>query len=74
MDAAGTVDGGTLTDGAYGYGMVFKLTTSKRGYTFTDLHDFTGGSDGAYLVGILVLDASTNTLDCWQRHVFVSKT
>jgi uncharacterized repeat protein (TIGR03803 family) len=48
MDAAGNLYGTANKDGAYGYGSVFKLTPGNGGWTYTDLHDFTGGSDGAY--------------------------
>ena len=48
------------SDGAYGYGSVFKLTPQYGGWTYTDLHDFTGGTDGAYPYGGLVLDANGN--------------
>lgn len=30
------------------------------GWTFTSLYDFTGGSDGAYPVGGVVMDANGN--------------
>ena len=46
MDNAGALYGTALSDGANGYGSVFKLTPSNGGWTFTSLHDFTGGSDG----------------------------
>jgi uncharacterized repeat protein (TIGR03803 family) len=60
MDAAGNLYGTTYNDGAYGYGSVFKLTRSNGGWTYSDLHDFTGNSDGAWPVGSVVLDASGN--------------
>ena len=47
MDAAGNLYGTTDGDGAYGYGSVFKLTPMNGGWSYTDLHNFTGGSDGA---------------------------
>ena len=46
MDGAGNLYGTTDCDGANGYGNVFKLTPSGNGWTYTSLHDFTGGSDG----------------------------
>jgi uncharacterized repeat protein (TIGR03803 family) len=62
MDAAGnlygTVVGGIRTTSPYG--LVFKLTPSNGDWTYTDLHDFTGGSDGAYPYDGLIKDASGN--------------
>ncbi len=60
MDAAGNLYGTTNGDGAYGYGNVFKLTRSNGSWTYTSLHDFTGGSDGANPVSSLVFDAQGN--------------
>jgi uncharacterized repeat protein (TIGR03803 family) len=55
MDATGNLYGTTLYDGAYEYGSVFELTPSAGGWVFTDLHDFTGGSDGGYGEGSVIL-------------------
>jgi uncharacterized repeat protein (TIGR03803 family) len=60
MDAAGNLYGATNGDGSAGVGMVFKLTRSGSGWTFSLLHDFTGGSDGASPLGSVTLDASGN--------------
>lgn len=60
LDAAGNVYGTSLGTGLYGYGEVFKLTPSNGGWIFTDLHDFTGGADGAYPAGSVFLDANGN--------------
>ncbi len=60
MDAAGNLYGTTTADGAYGYGNVFKLTHSNGSWTYTSLHDFTGGSDGANPYSTLVFDAQGN--------------
>jgi uncharacterized repeat protein (TIGR03803 family) len=60
VDAGGDLYGTTLADGAYGYGSVFRLTPSQGSYTYTDLHDFTGGGDGAYPKGNVILDANGN--------------
>jgi uncharacterized repeat protein (TIGR03803 family) len=60
MDAAGNLYGTTFTTGAYGYGSVFKLTRSGDSWTYTDLHDFTGGSDGGHIYSGLYLDANGN--------------
>jgi uncharacterized repeat protein (TIGR03803 family) len=60
MDQAGTLYGTTLADGAHGYGSVFKLTPGGGGWTYTSLHEFTGGSDGGYPYSNLVFDAKGN--------------
>jgi len=60
MDEAGNLYGTTYADGAYGKGSVFKLTAGSSGWTFTTLHDFTGGSDGANPEATLVMDNSGN--------------
>lgn len=60
MDQAGNLYGTTLCDGRYGYGSVFKLTPSGDIWTYTSLHDFTGGSDGANPFGGVVFDAIGN--------------
>lgn len=60
MDAAGNLYGTTFGDGQYGYGSVFQLTRSSSGWTYTSLHDFTGGSDGANPMCVLVMDSSGN--------------
>ena len=61
MDAAGNIYGTTSRDGAFAQGSVFKLTPSGGGYTFTSLHDFTGGTtDGGVPLGNVILDAAGN--------------
>jgi uncharacterized repeat protein (TIGR03803 family) len=60
MDAAGNLYGTTNADGAFGKGNVFKLSPSTGGWTYTDLHDFTGGSDGGAPLGNLAIDADGN--------------
>ncbi len=60
MDATGNLYGTAFRDGAYGYGSVFKLTPSMGGWIYTDLHDFTGGSDGEYPYSNVIFDASGN--------------
>ena len=60
MDAAGNLYGTTVEGGAYGYGSAFKLTPSNGGWTYTSLHDFTGGSDGSYISSNLIMDANGN--------------
>jgi uncharacterized repeat protein (TIGR03803 family) len=60
MDEAGSLYGTTCSDGAYGYGNVFELTPSHDGWTYTDLHDFTGGSDGGNPISNVSFDLSGN--------------
>jgi uncharacterized repeat protein (TIGR03803 family) len=60
MDAAGNLYGTTIAVGAFGQGSVFKLTRSSGGWSFADLHDFTGGADGGYPFGNVTLDQSGN--------------
>ena len=60
MDAAGKLYGTTFFDGSAGYGSVFELTPSGGNWIYTDLHDFTGGTDGGYPGGGVTLDASGN--------------
>ncbi len=61
MDAAGNLYGTTFFDGTYlGCGSVFKLTPSNGGWTYTSLHDFTCGSDGANPISNLVMDGRGN--------------
>jgi uncharacterized repeat protein (TIGR03803 family) len=60
MDTAGNLYGTTTLDGAYKQGNVFKLTPSNGSWTYTSLHDFTGGEDGARPLGQVTLDASGN--------------
>ncbi len=60
MDAAGNIYGTTWGDGTNFRGNVFKLTPSANGWVYTDLYDFTGGSDGANPVSNVVIDAQGN--------------
>ena len=60
MDAAGNLYGTTTADGANRRGSVFKLTYNNGSWTYTDLHDFTGGADGSGPVGTLAVDADGN--------------
>ena len=55
MDSVGNLYG---VDAYANYaGFVFKLTPSNGNWIFTDLHDFTGGADGAAPYGTLAIDA-----------------
>ena len=61
MDTAGNVYGTTLYQGAFHSGTVFKLSPSNGSWTYTDLHDFSGGSnDGCNPYGGVSLDRNGN--------------
>ena len=45
-DAGGNLYGTTGTDGAHGFGSVFKLVPQNGSWVLTTLYDFAGGSDG----------------------------
>lgn len=61
LDRAGNLYGTTSADGAYGLGSVFKLSSNSDGFwTYTDLHDFTGGADGSDPSTSLVIDQYGN--------------
>jgi len=60
-DGAGNLYGITYCGGANNLGSVFKLTpTSQPPWTYTSLHDFTGGNDGKNPYGTVVFDANGN--------------
>ena len=58
-DASGNLYGVSFNGGANQQGAVYKLTLGN-GWHYTDVYDFTGGSDGAGPIGNLVMDASGN--------------
>jgi len=60
MDRGGNLYGTTLCDGTNQQGSVFKLTPSEGGWTYSDLYNFTGGSDGGIVRGGVTLDANGN--------------
>jgi uncharacterized repeat protein (TIGR03803 family) len=60
FDGAGNLYGTTLCDGANNAGNVFKLTPSGGGWTYSSLHDFTGGSDGGRPRSNVTFDTAGN--------------
>ena len=62
MDPAGNLYGTTYADGANCYGSIFKLSPPSGGgqWTYTSLHDFTGGTDGGNPESKVIIDASGN--------------
>ncbi len=60
MDAGGNLYGTRLCGGANGGGSVFKLTPSSPYWTYSSLHDFTGGSDGGNPYGNVIFDTAGN--------------
>jgi len=60
MSAAGNLYGTTESDGSNRLGNIFQLTRTNGSWTYTSLHDFTGGADGAYPASNVVLDSNGN--------------
>ncbi len=58
LDAAGNLYGADYADTPNGYGSIFKLTPANGIWTYTSLHDFAGGSDGANPMGGVNFDAN----------------
>ncbi|MGA7460523.1 MAG: choice-of-anchor tandem repeat GloVer-containing protein [Candidatus Korobacteraceae bacterium] len=63
-DAGGNLYGVSEYGGNFncnnGCGVVYKLSPSDGGWTYSQVYAFTGGSDGAYPYGGVVLDSSGN--------------
>jgi uncharacterized repeat protein (TIGR03803 family) len=57
MDRAGNLYGTTTYGGSAGFGTVFKLTHKNSGWIFNPLHNFQGGTDGAYPASRLAIGA-----------------
>ncbi len=60
IDGSGNLYGTSYGPGLYAQGAVFKLTNVGGTWTYTSLHDFTGGSDGGFPVGGVAIDANGN--------------
>ena len=60
FDSAGNLYGTTNVGGSYGYGTVYELSPSGRGWTETTLYSFTGADDGKNPIGSVAIDAQGN--------------
>jgi uncharacterized repeat protein (TIGR03803 family) len=60
FDASGNIFATTHCDGDNRAGTVYELTPSAGGWTYTQLYEFTGGSDGQYSFSNLVFDKHGN--------------
>lgn len=67
IDASGTLYGMTTGGGSNYNGNVFQLRPSKNRWVYTDLHDFTGGSDGGSPERDITLDSNGNLLGTAPR-------
>lgn len=60
MDGAGNLYGTTVQGGAFGWGSVYEMVRAGDTWTYRDLHDFTGASDGGQIFDGVVLDSQGN--------------
>ena len=61
FDPAGNLYGTAVGGGAYGYGVIFKLTPNQDGsWTEKVIHSFTGGKGGANPYATLIFDTAGN--------------
>jgi uncharacterized repeat protein (TIGR03803 family) len=64
LDSAHNLYGTTVAGGAYGYGVVFRLTPVKQngnvGWKYVELYNFTNGADGGGPASPLTFDAAGN--------------
>jgi uncharacterized repeat protein (TIGR03803 family) len=60
IDSSGNLYGANSADGAFNFGSVFKLSPVNGTWIYTSLYDFTGGADGRYPNGRVVIDAQGN--------------
>ncbi|MGO8793239.1 MAG: choice-of-anchor tandem repeat GloVer-containing protein [Candidatus Sulfotelmatobacter sp.] len=60
FDAKGNLYGTTMGEGANGFGQVFRLTPDNGAWEFTDLYDFSDGSDGGDPYGSVAVDSQGN--------------
>ena len=67
MDASGSLYVTTHCDGVYGEGSSFKLTPSNGTWTYSDIYDFTGGTDGKFVISDLTFDQNGNLYGTTQQ-------
>jgi uncharacterized repeat protein (TIGR03803 family) len=60
LDSHGNVYNALQNGGTYNDGQIFELAPSNGSWIYTDLYDFTGGSDGSNAIGGVLLDSSGN--------------
>ncbi len=58
FDTKGNLYGFTNSEGAYGFGEIFKLTPGNGTWTLTDLYDFPGGAEGGFPYGSVAVDST----------------
>ena len=69
LDQLGNVYAADPYTGAHNFGFVLELTPSNGSWIPVDLHDFTGGVDGGYPYGPMVMDANGNLYGANQSNV-----
>ncbi len=67
MDAAGNLYGTINSSCDSCPGSIFKLSPGQDGWSYTSLHDFTGGSDGGYPSSTVSIDANGNLFGTASR-------
>ena len=67
MDHSGNVYGASYSLGVHSKGNVFELSPSGGSWTYTDLYDFRGSTDGSGPIGDLNIDASGNLYGTTQN-------
>ena len=60
FDAKENLYGTTMGEGANGFGQIFRLTPNHGAWEFTDLYDFSDGSDGGDPYGGVAVDSHGN--------------
>jgi hypothetical protein len=60
LDPSDNIFGTTHCDGQYSSGSVYELQRSGSTYSYVDLYDFTGGTDGQYVFSNPAFDSHGN--------------
>ncbi len=74
LDPVGNVYAADPYTGAHSFGFALELTPSSGSWILSDLHDFTGGSDGGHPYGPMVMDANGNIYGANQSNVIFEIT